>query len=266
MLLVSAVGLTSAQRPPYAGQRPTGYKDRLEETNNVAVVPLDNRFGGGGGSSSSAPTSAPSSAISPASGGTAANANLPVAALGDAALVNTLNQRPADHRPFWLINYEAIEAQKNGDRRPNASSAVASAGPTALPVLTNRFAADDEAAVQQPQPIRPTTSIALGSADDAGNFLVSKPEIVFPLPAVGPTAVSADTPTVIMLNGQPFLLTPLASGVVGGAAPVVVQQHQQQQQAALQQAAIQQLAVQQASLQQPQNWQLQREQPVIYFD
>lgn len=232
LLAIGAVSRTSAQRPPYAGQRPTGYKDRLEENNsgsNVAVVPLDNRFGGGSGS----PVSA---SVAPT------DANLPVAALGDAALVNTLNQRPADHRPFWLINYEAIEAQKNGGRRPTAASPIS--GPTAaLPELTNRFADDDAAVVQQQQQQRPT-AFTHGSANDAGNFLIRQPEIVYPLPAAEPTIPT--TPTVIMLNGQPFLLTPLAGGVAAGgtgAPAVLVQQHPQQLH---------------------QNW--LREQPTIYFD
>lgn len=38
---------------------------------------------------------------------------LPVDALGDANLVNTLYQRPVHQQPFWLLNYQQIEAQRN---------------------------------------------------------------------------------------------------------------------------------------------------------
>lgn len=184
----------TAQRPPYAGQRPTGYHDRL---NNTDVVPLANRFGGN--NNAAAPTQ-----------------QLPTAALGDAVLVNQLNQRPVDQRPFWLINYEAIEAQKNSGQRPSsASSATASTTTNAntisnsnlLPDLTNRFAADDVPV--RPTAITPEASL-LGSHNDVANFAISQPEIVYPLGGVTVATSAIKQPQVITLNGQAFLLTPLA--------------------------------------------------------
>lgn len=38
---------------------------------------------------------------------------LPVDALGSYDLVNRLSQRPYYQQPFWLLNYEAIEAHRN---------------------------------------------------------------------------------------------------------------------------------------------------------
>ncbi|EDW72662.2 uncharacterized protein Dwil_GK17123 [Drosophila willistoni] len=48
-------------------------------------------------------------------------AQLPIDAHGDRELINHLNQLPVEQRPFWLINYEAIEALRNSSR-PNVGA------------------------------------------------------------------------------------------------------------------------------------------------
>lgn len=40
--------------------------------------------------------------------------HVPYDAHGDVFLVNLLNQRPVDQQPFWFVNYQAIEAHRNG--------------------------------------------------------------------------------------------------------------------------------------------------------
>lgn len=89
-----------AQRSPYAGRRPTGYKNRLTPETLAATENNDgigNRFGG---------------QIDPLAP-TTTTQRIPYDAHGDHELVNHLNRLPIDQRPFWLINYEAIEAQRN---------------------------------------------------------------------------------------------------------------------------------------------------------
>jgi len=90
----------SAQRAPFAGSRPNGYKDRLQTdlaTNNG----IADRFG------DNTPVS---------------TEKLPHLALGDRDIVDRLNNLPVDQRPFWLINAEAIEAQKNQGRPTNQNN------------------------------------------------------------------------------------------------------------------------------------------------
>lgn len=227
-----------AQRPHYAGQRPTGYHDRFNTIENTttaaaaaapaAAVPLDNRFGGSTGGAT-ATTTTPT--------------RVPTGALGDLALLDYYNQRPVEQRPFWLVNYEAIEAQKNGGAvvasRPTAAAAVAAtataasspgssaATTTALPELGNRIGGADQrptsaptAAATPPSPSSGAAQQQLGTPNDAFNYAIFQPPIVYPLPVVTPEDLAGagikGQPNVIMLNGQPFLLTPLvpdSSGV-----------------------------------------------------
>lgn len=88
------------QRAPFAGSRPNGYKDRLQSNNGSSDSNngIADRFGGD------------------ASGTTE---RLPNQALGDREIVDRLNNLPVDQRPFWLINAEHIEAQKNQGRPSN---------------------------------------------------------------------------------------------------------------------------------------------------
>ena len=151
-----------AQRSPYAGSRPpNGYKDRFgipsqnggatnntnattftlslnatqrppvsgvpivnAEPNFVPILPQNNnsnnddlafgnRFGGNDGSSNTSPQQ-PS--------------RLPYDAHGDRDLVQYLNQQPVDKRPFWLINYQAIEAHRNGSNVYTAGSPSGASG------------------------------------------------------------------------------------------------------------------------------------------
>lgn len=38
---------------------------------------------------------------------------LPIEALGDADLVRRLMKLPVDRRPFWLLNWQALQAQRD---------------------------------------------------------------------------------------------------------------------------------------------------------
>lgn len=112
--------MTIAQRAPFAGKRPAGYKDRFtpDKTNTV----LNTRFGENDVTSSTP--------------------RLPYDAHGDAAVVDILNRRPVDQRPFWLINYEAIEAHRNGGVAPTPRPSFAGAAEVGL---VNRLGADNSA-------------------------------------------------------------------------------------------------------------------------
>lgn len=86
------LSVVSAQRGSYAGVRPiqNGNKGDFPAQN----VGLNNRFGDN-------------------SINEAAPQRLPIDALGDYHLVNTLIQRPQHQQPFWLLNYQHIEAHRN---------------------------------------------------------------------------------------------------------------------------------------------------------
>ncbi|XP_023036898.1 uncharacterized protein LOC6639235 [Drosophila willistoni] len=72
-----------------------------------------------------APAPAPSAAPAPANASSFSSSSpaqqLPIDAHGDRELINHLNQLPVEQRPFWLINYEAIEALRNSSR-PNVGA------------------------------------------------------------------------------------------------------------------------------------------------
>lgn len=94
-----AVSSIAAQRGSYAGTGPIGkpglasrFRDDSEST---TAASLSNRLGEGGSTE-----------------------RIPVDARGDHDLVHRLNQWPRENRPFWLINAEHIEAQRN---RPQGS-------------------------------------------------------------------------------------------------------------------------------------------------
>lgn len=57
----------------------------------------------------------------------AVSAGVPLDAHGDQLLIDQLNQLPLDKRPFWFINYQAIESQRNGTAN-NSAGAQASRG------------------------------------------------------------------------------------------------------------------------------------------
>lgn len=177
VLCVSSYMLHMAmgQRAPFAGARPNGYKDRLmNKTGEQGLNDnnLANRFG--------------------ENGVTSTTQRLPHGAIGDAALVDQLNRLPVDQRPFWLINYQAIEAQKNGGSAP---AAVAPNSPQ-VP-----FFAGGTSGV----PSTATNSVNLadrfGGADsnlsNPTYAVVSKQEIVYPIehPLYVPSSFSS-TPIV----------------------------------------------------------------------
>lgn len=91
--------MTSGQRAPFAGSRPNGYKDKLQSNNanNANNNGIADRFGEN-------------------TGVTGTTEKLPHLALGDREIVDRLNTFPVDQRPFWLVNAQAIEDQKNQGR------------------------------------------------------------------------------------------------------------------------------------------------------
>lgn len=143
-MVLSLIGCALSQRSPYAGSRPpSGYKDKFlpQNTNNtvaanstlptnvlslnatqrpplsgvsivnaeqgfVPILPQDN----GGNVDFGNRFSGNSNSIANTNGPT----RLPYDAHGDHDLVNYLNRQPIENRPFWLINYQAIEAHRNG--------------------------------------------------------------------------------------------------------------------------------------------------------
>lgn len=91
-----------AQRGSYAGSRPiqngnkgpfpmqsSNTNNNFNSNNNNGI---SNRFGGSDSSKQQ---------------------HIPVDALGDYNLVNKLSQRPQHLQPFWLLNWQAIEAHRN---------------------------------------------------------------------------------------------------------------------------------------------------------
>ncbi|KAH8307031.1 hypothetical protein KR044_003658 [Drosophila immigrans] len=74
-----------------------------------AGVDVANRFGGS--DAATIPVSSSSAGLAPSVGST-----LPIDARGDQAYVNHLNSLPEDQRPFWFLNYQAIEALRNNSR------------------------------------------------------------------------------------------------------------------------------------------------------
>ncbi|KAH8371438.1 hypothetical protein KR093_007497 [Drosophila rubida] len=83
-----------------------------------ASVDVASRFGGSD-SSATVPLSS-SAGFAPAASTPVASA-LPIDARGDQDYVNHLNSLPEDQRPFWFINYQAIEALRNSSR-PNVNA------------------------------------------------------------------------------------------------------------------------------------------------
>ncbi|XP_022822833.1 uncharacterized protein LOC111353867 [Spodoptera litura] len=80
VVIVSCV----AQRSPYAGRLPIGF---------LTTAGLGNRFGD--------------------DVGTSTTIRLPLEALGDVELVRRLSKLPVDNQPFWLLNWKALEENRN---------------------------------------------------------------------------------------------------------------------------------------------------------
>ena len=109
VIILVVVAIASAQKPNYLsgniGQPELAYRFRTNETTTIS--PLGNRLGSDG-----------------------TTRKIPVDARGDPELVDRLNTWPQQNKPFWLINAEAIEAQRNSGR-PNPQG-------NNVPVQTNR--------------------------------------------------------------------------------------------------------------------------------
>lgn len=93
VVIVIIVPLILAQRSPYAGSRPNGYKDKFVPQVQVTQ-----------------PTTSDSGLLNRVGGET--TKRIPIEAMGDISGFNLLSQRPIEQQPFWLINYQHIEAHK----------------------------------------------------------------------------------------------------------------------------------------------------------
>lgn len=82
---------------------------RNNQVQSTGTITLNNRI------NSDASTQNPAEVISSATSTTTVPpTRIPFDAHGDTQLIDHLNQIPIDNRPFWFINYQAIEAQRNG--------------------------------------------------------------------------------------------------------------------------------------------------------
>lgn len=102
MLLL--VTLVLAQRSPYAGSRPSGYHDRLKPTPAAVSNDIGNRFGSElnpAASSGNVVTTVPQS-----------TQRVPIDYQHDREYYEILSQYPVDRQPFWLVNYQTIEAHR----------------------------------------------------------------------------------------------------------------------------------------------------------
>nr|XP_022914906.1 uncharacterized protein LOC111425232 [Onthophagus taurus] len=121
IVLLPLITISLAQRPSYAGTRPIGkpelasrFRDPNEETSTIT---LGSRLGENSGTTS----------------------RIPVDARGDNELVDRLNEWPRENRPFWLLNFEQIENQRN--QRPTA------------PPVQSRFAESETIPVRPELPV-----------------------------------------------------------------------------------------------------------------
>ena len=95
-VILILIPIILAQRSPYAGSRPNGYRDKFvpQVAQTTTANPgLLNRVGNENSSSTT-------------------TTRIPIEAMGDIAAFNLLSQRPIEQQPFWLINYQQIEAHK----------------------------------------------------------------------------------------------------------------------------------------------------------
>ncbi|KAF2885742.1 hypothetical protein ILUMI_20446 [Ignelater luminosus] len=99
IILTSVIAIAIAQRPGYLGSGPIGYPG------------LASRFQTE--STSTAPSAAPENVNNRLGETDGTTQRIPVDARGDVDLVNRLNQWPRENRPFWILNAEHIERQRN---------------------------------------------------------------------------------------------------------------------------------------------------------
>lgn len=89
-----------AQRSPYAGSRPSGYKDRFKPTPAALPNEIGSRFGNENSGSSSG-NQIPVS-----------TQRVPIDYAHDRVEYDILSAYPVDRQPFWLVNYQTIEAHR----------------------------------------------------------------------------------------------------------------------------------------------------------
>lgn len=96
ILTIFLLDMSFAQRGHYSGMRTQGYKDKFvpKTDEQLAVQYQSNRPQTG------------NELISGSSG-------MPVNAHGDRQLVDRIRQMPRDKQPFWYINADILEAQRN---------------------------------------------------------------------------------------------------------------------------------------------------------
>lgn len=92
------ISVTAAQRGSYAGSRPiiNGIKGDFPVDTGIS-----NRFGGD---------------------------ELPIDARGDVNLVNRLSDLPYNNQPFWFLNYQQIEQNRNQQQPQYVGSVLANRG------------------------------------------------------------------------------------------------------------------------------------------
>lgn len=178
------VVMTSGQRAPFAGSRPNGYKDKLQ-TDNAMNSGIADRFGENTNTAAIGTTE-----------------KLPHLALGDREIVDRLNQYPVDQRPFWLINAQAIEAQKNQGQPSNPTTNQNAAE------IVNRFGSGSGTTISTNKPNYPTVVYPIEMTEDQRQQAQQKFQ---------------NQIQQIANNNQPFQPNPLASRI-DIQKPVVAQQ------------------------------------------
>lgn len=98
IVLTCLVAVVLGQRSPYAGSRPSGYKDRFRPTSATAApaATADNEIGNRFGEENTSGTTQ----------------RIPIDVWGDRQVFEILSRYPADKQPFWLLNYQTIEAHR----------------------------------------------------------------------------------------------------------------------------------------------------------
>lgn len=92
--------ITRAQRPTYAGSSPIGVPglaSRFQDTTTATTI-----------TTSPGIVNRNDDAFS-----TTTTLRIPVDARGDSGLVNRINQWPRENQPFWYLNADHIEKQRN---------------------------------------------------------------------------------------------------------------------------------------------------------
>lgn len=114
----SSSGSASSQ-PNFNANGSTGNNFSGSPSFSLSPIPSSSSSSSSGSSFNASAQPNPSAA-SPTSRPVVTNA-LPIDAHGDQNYVNYLNSLPEENRPFWFLNYQAIEALRNNSR-PNVGA------------------------------------------------------------------------------------------------------------------------------------------------